>query len=222
MLYSKTLEPKDYEHFKKEEAHINHMKYILSNVMYSFEHKHRMWEYGMVLKALNQVKVKNILDVGGGASIFAPACVYAGAEVVQVDKEDREDWVEKQNELLPRPVSYIREDFLNFGYPEKFDAVTAISVLEHVELDKVFFRKLLDFVNPNGLVAITVDFHPDGKPLVKHHRRTYNATGMRRFIETGEDHGFELLGRNIANYQWNGPEVNEYNFASLIMRKSYG
>jgi len=188
MLYNKTLDVKDYDNIKPEEAHINHMKYILSNTLYSFEHKHRMWEYGLVLKALRENKVKTVLDVGGGASIFAPACAFAGAEVIQVDKEDREKWVQQQNAVLPKKIKYIKEDFLNFGFYGKFDAVTAISVLEHVELDEVFFRKLLRFVNPMGIAAITVDFHPDGKPKVKEQKQCPRCGSTRygRMVTTGD------------------------------------
>jgi 2-polyprenyl-3-methyl-5-hydroxy-6-metoxy-1,4-benzoquinol methylase len=150
MVYNKTLDVKDYENLRSEEAHINYMKYIFSNIQYSFEHKHRMWEYGIVLKALKENQTKTLLDVGGGASIFAPACAFTGMDVTQVDLEDRKDWVAKQNEILPekRRVEYIREDFFNFSYPQEFDAVTVVK--EHLrtyrEADLVpFFTSDGDF-----------------------------------------------------------------------------
>jgi ubiquinone/menaquinone biosynthesis C-methylase UbiE len=185
------------------------MKYIFSNIQYSFEHKHRMWEYGIVLKALKENQTKTLLDVGGGASIFAPACAFTGMDVTQ-----------KQNEILPekRRVEYIREDFFNFSYPQEFDAVTAISVLEHVELDLVFFRKLLGFVKPGGLVAITVDFHPSSKPLVKEHLRTYREADLVPFFTSDGD--FTIFREDI-DYTWRGPDVNSYTFASIILRRDY-
>jgi 2-polyprenyl-3-methyl-5-hydroxy-6-metoxy-1,4-benzoquinol methylase len=220
MVYNKTLDVKDYENLRSEEAHINYMKYIFSNIQYSFEHKHRMWEYGIVLKALKENQTKTLLDVGGGASIFAPACAFTGMSVTQVDLEDRKDWVAKQNEILPekRRVEYIREDFFNFSYPQEFDAVTAISVLEHVELDLVFFRKLLGFVKPGGLVAITVDFHPSSKPLVKEHLRTYREADLVPFFTSDGD--FTIFREDI-DYTWRGPDVNSYTFASIILRRDY-
>lgn len=220
MIYNKTLDIKDYENIKSEEAHINYMKYIFSNIQYSFEHKHRMWEYGIALKALKENQTKTLLDVGGGASIFAPACAFTGMSVTQVDLEDRKDWVIKQNEILPegRRVEYIKEDFFNFSCPREFDAVTAISVLEHVESDLVFFRKLLRFVKPGGLVAVTVDFHPSSKPLVKEHLRTYREADLVPFFTSDGD--FTIFREDI-DYTWRGPDVNSYTFSSIILRKDY-
>lgn len=221
MVYNKTLSTIDYQDLRNEEAHLNHMKYILSNTPYSFEHKHRMWEYALTLKALKDNKTKSLLDVGGGASIFAPACAFLGIGVTQVDLEDREKWVDKQNEILNTSIWYIRDNFLSFNFVGKFDAVTAISVLEHIELDEVFFRKLLKFVNPGGLVAITVDFHPDSRPFVKEHLRTYNEKKINRLISMAMNEGFVIYGGH-TDYRWRGPDVNGYyTFASLIMKKFY-
>jgi 2-polyprenyl-3-methyl-5-hydroxy-6-metoxy-1,4-benzoquinol methylase len=224
MIYNKTLDVKDYEDIKSEEAHINHMKYIFSNTQYSFEHKHRMWEYGMILKALRENATKTLLDVGGGASLFAPACAYDRIDVVQLDKKDRGSWITKQNERLPkaREIEYIKADFLNFSPPQnwayEFDAVTAISVLEHVEPDLVFFRKLLRFVRPGGLVAVTCDFHPSSKPLVKEHLRTYREADLVPFFTSDGD--FTIFREDI-DYTWRGPDVNSYTFASIILRRDY-
>ncbi len=221
MIYNKTLDVKDYENLKSEEAHINHMKYIFANTPYSFEHKHRMWEYSIILKALRENGTNTLLDVGGGASLFAPACAYDRIDVTQIDKEDRANWVSKQNERLieSRQIKYFQSDFLTFTQPlNQFDAVTAISVLEHVRLDLVFFRKMLRLVRPGGLVGITVDFHPDGKQMVEHHLRTYRTVDLAPFLSS--DSTFAIFGEDI-DYTWRGPDVNDYTFASVILRKDY-
>jgi 2-polyprenyl-3-methyl-5-hydroxy-6-metoxy-1,4-benzoquinol methylase len=219
MIYNKTLDIKDYKNLRSEEAHINHMKYIFANTPYSFEHPHRTWEYGLVLNALRKNNTKTLLDVGGGASLFAPACTRWGIDVVQIDTEDRAAWVIKQNEILNKNIKYIKEDFLTSRLNGEFDAVTAISVLEHVESDLIFFCKMLRFVKPGGLVAITVDFHPSSRQFVPQHLRTYREADLVPFFTSDGD--FSIFREDI-DYTWRGPDVNGYTFASIILRRDYG
>lgn len=220
--YSKSLDPTDYENFT-EHQHINNMLGVLGSTQTRFEHPHRRWEYGMALNALRKNGAKDILDVGGGASVFAPAAAWHDIEmnVLQVDPGDFGSWVNSQRRILqasnaPGQIDYIQEDFLTYKSKQKYDAVTCLSVIEHVPDDRKFFKKLLTFVKKGGLLFLTTDFHMSGEAQLDGHLRTYGPAELEKLVEEAE--GFEVYGGKPA---WvdHGSHVNTYNFASLCLKK---
>ncbi|MFN8392172.1 MAG: methyltransferase domain-containing protein [Bdellovibrionota bacterium] len=215
--YSKTLHPNDYQ-WIGEAQHIPQMLKRLDGAPVRFEHQHRAWEYGLVLKALRQAGVSKVLDVGGGASLFGAAAGWMGMEVLQVDPADCGGWVSYQAEALRLPLTYVRQEFQSFVSLERFDAVTCLSVIEHVEDDDAFFSHLLRFVADGGLLCLTTDFHPSGEKLTDGHLRTYSAKQLLHFAAHARQHGFEQFGPKPC-YFYYGNHVNDYTFASLILQK---
>jgi 2-polyprenyl-3-methyl-5-hydroxy-6-metoxy-1,4-benzoquinol methylase len=216
---SKTLDVGDYSQLEDVTTMVNLLH--KHGIVHRFEHTHRRWEYGMTLKAILSLTqpVKSILDVGGGGSVFAPwATLNTKAIVTQVDPGDITDWIGKQFGLLGRPTEFHQEDFLRWDDDRKFDAVTCLSVIEHVPHDIEFFSKLLDKVADGGLLCLTTDFHPSGQALVGGHIRTYNADSMKTFMDIAFLNGFTpFLGE--PDYSKFTVEVNSYTFASLMLRK---
>lgn len=227
MIYCKTLDEQDYGVITEIQhaQNINNML-ISRGAAHRFEHPHRAWEYGIVLHALRENNTDDVLDVGGGGSAFAPMCAWLDMEVVQVDPGDCAAWVERQNIELGLNVRYKQLDFYEFKHSSnvnnrrqtKWDAVTCISTLEHIPTDVLFFKKLLTHVRKNGLVAITVDFHPLGEQMLGGHLRTYREVDLVPFIMAADEAGFDLFGKDM-DYVWRGPAVNDYTFASLIMKR---
>lgn len=216
MIYSKTLDIEDYNDMT-EPIHIDNIVGILEDVNYRFEHTHRRWEYGLVLRALRANKATMVLDVGGGGSVFAPAASWIGMEVVQVDPEPYGDWALSQARKLNIPLAYIQKDFLEFETRRMFDAVVSISTIEHVEHDDMFFDKLLTYVKPGGLLALTTDFYPTGEALVyPEHLRTYNENSLLAFYQRAE--GFTWF-EDSYDYTYKGADVNSYTFASMVLRR---
>ena len=197
----------------------------MSGISHRFEHPMRAWEYGLVLNALRKANVKNVLDVGGGGSIFAPACEWPEVDIktTTIDPGDVGAWIRKQKERVSESGSdplmdFRQEDFLTIKPGKKFDAVVCISTIEHVTEDLRFFNKLLTFVKKGGILALTTDFHPSGEPQVDGHVTTYNATGMGYWANVAKKKGFEFyLGE--PDWEHFSAEVSNYTFASLIMRK---
>lgn len=187
----------------------------LAGVSHRFEHPLRAWEYGLALDALQAHGCQSVLDVGGGGSVFAPAAATLGMEVVQVDPGDCSAWVAAQSERTGRPLVYHQADVMAYEDERLYDAVTCLSVLEHVEDDAAFFRRLQRFVRPGGLLVLTVDFWPDGAPQVDGHLRTYNVGRLSRLVDQAP--GFELLGP--PDYTDHGAHVYGYTFASLVLRR---
>lgn len=207
---SKTYDPADRV---KESELVRDVHRQLAGVPHRFEHPLRAWEYGLTLSALRSHGCRSVLDVGGGGSVFAQAAL--GMEVVQVDPGDCAAWVAAQSEHTGRPVTYHQRDVMEYDDRRLYDAVTCLSVLEHVEDDGAFFQRLQGFVKPGGLLALTVDFWPDGAPQVAGHLRTYNVGRLSRLVDAAP--GFELLGP--PDYTDRGAHVYGYTFASLVLRK---
>ena len=216
MIYSKTLEERDYG-LMIEPEHVDNVVSVLADTNYRFEHTHRRWEYGLLLRALRANGTKTVLDVGGGGSVFAPSAAMLGMEPIQVDPEPYGDWALQQARKLGMPLPYIQEDFLKFTTRRKFDAVVSISTLEHIEEDEKFFLRMAEFVKPGGLLAITVDFHPSGDALLyPEHLRTYTKRDM--------EHLYNMLWPEFTyfdgavDYTYRGADVNSYTFASMVLK----
>lgn len=215
MVHSKTLNPQDYEEFD-EHLHVLNIIGLIGQQNVRYEHPHRKWEYGIMLNALRQENVINILDVGGGGSAFAPAASYLDMNVIQVDPGHSEKLVSEQSRLLGIPLTYIKEDFFTFETDQLFDAVIALSVIEHVPDHFSFFDKMKRFVKPGGILAITTDFHPDGTPKVDGHLRTYNEECLMHLKDIIAN-DFEFL--DGYDYSFFEPNVNNYTFASMILKE---
>ena len=96
-----------------------------------------------------------------------------------------------------------------------FDAVTCISVLEHVPDDVAFYRKLASLVKVGGVLALTVDFWPDAARKSPDHLRTYNEDRLSMLAQSVP--GFETVGK--LDYADRGAHVYSYTFASLVLRR---
>jgi ubiquinone/menaquinone biosynthesis C-methylase UbiE len=213
MTYCKTLDPADYA-LIHETRHADSIKNIVGTFGGREEHPRRAWEYGLVLHALREVGCSNVLDVGGGGSAFAPAAAWIGMQVTEVDPEDYSAWVAEQSRRIGKSIRYEQCDFM--AYPDReFDAVTCISVLEHVPDDFAFYKKLARHVRPGGVLALTVDFWPDAKRKSPDHLRTYNEDRLSALAQSVP--GFETLGK--LDYGHLGQYVRDYTFASLVLRR---
>ncbi len=237
MTYCKTLNPVDYEIFH-ETQHAKSIKDMVGTYGGRAEHPHRAWEYGIVLHALREAGCRRILDVGGGGSAFAPAAAWIGMDITVVDPEDYGVWVDHQNRIVAAhnssapPIRYERADFMLYGDHDvahdpdggtflvpsdssRFDAVTCISVLEHVPDDSAFYRKLASHVKVGGVLALTVDFWPDAARKSPDHLRTYNEDRLSMLAQSVA--GFETFG--AFDYSHLGQYVYSYTFASLMLRR---
>lgn len=219
MIYSKTMHPIHYMEMD-EHKYVQEIATSLyeSGVPYRFEHPHRAWEYGIALNALKSKDIKTVLDVGGGGSVFAAAAASLGIDVLQVDPGNVGNWITRQEMALGIKLPFEQVFFEDFD-DEVFDAVTCLSVLEHIPGDLFFFEKML--LHAAKMIVVTVDFSPTGKAVVDGHIRTYNEDMMVELIGIGRKGGFELLGR-AYDYSHPGDYVYGYNFASLVMERKDG
>lgn len=215
--YSKCLAEADYERTNDFE-HLDAIRGLLNGITHRYEHPHRRWEYGMTLAAVRSIDARSVLDVGGGGSLFAPAVAWINASVTIVDPGDCKAWVTAQSARIGKPLTYIQRGFTPDSVAGQFDAVTCISVIEHVEDDEQFLRDMASKVATGGLLCLTTDFHPTGQRQCDGHLRTYNADGMNHMRNVLTSLGFVDYGW-WPDYTGYTPEVNGYTFASLIMQR---
>lgn len=225
MRYSKTLNINDYQQINKEVVIIDRIQHKLLPVFPPcsvgptvFGHPHRRWEYGTILNACLNNRTSKILDVGGFASIFASCAGCLGMDTTVIDpvsKGIEQTKMQKQT-LNISNIRYINQDFFTYDSSEKYDAVCAISVLEHVPNDIDFFKKLAEFVKKDGLLAITTDFYPTGEVRNPGHIRTYNEQKLKDLLNSIKN--FEVYGEEM-DYKWINEDVFNYTFASMVLRK---
>jgi 2-polyprenyl-6-hydroxyphenyl methylase / 3-demethylubiquinone-9 3-methyltransferase len=98
-----------------------------------------------------------MLDLGCGAGIAAEAFARRGHDVLGLDASaDAIDVAKSHAENLPVTLRYRAgeaEDLVAAG--EKFDVVTALEVIEHVEDQPAFMRLLASLVAPGALVFVS-------------------------------------------------------------------
>lgn len=216
--YNKTIEPLDYARIPGI-TFVDGMRTRLAGIPYPWGHDHRTWEYGLVLNALLENRAQTVLDVGGGGSIFLSAAVLSGLDLLTVDPADDGPSIQGQEERLGITLHWAQQDFFEFRDVRLFDAVTCISVIEHVEKDTAFFDRLLSYVAPWGLLCLTTDFHPSGQAVFGGHIRTYNEEKLLDLIHLAYRQGFEVFGLPPNYAQFTQQIFNLYSFGSLIMRR---
>ncbi len=93
------------------------------------------------------------LDVGcgsgGGTALLATKCKY----VVGIDPDKKAiDYANKNNKT--DKIEYIQSSIEDFSTDMKFDFITIMAVIEHIDNERLAVDKCLDLLNPGGLLVI--------------------------------------------------------------------
>lgn len=218
MTYSKTISENDYQRSDLFQ-HIDSMTEMLSGSYTAWGTPYRKWEYGMVLTALRENGARTVLEVGGGSSMFAASAIWAGFDVTVVEPENYASMFREQSARIGKTIPFVHADFFDYPTSEKYDAVTCVSVIEHVHEDAAFFQKLLKHVKPGGLLCLTTDFSPEGKQIFGGHLTTYNAEKLMRFVDMAKSEGFEVFGGDPDYDHFEQNVHGLYSFASLVLKR---
>jgi 2-polyprenyl-3-methyl-5-hydroxy-6-metoxy-1,4-benzoquinol methylase len=145
-------------------------------------------KYEIILHYLAGRANLTILNAGCGSGELSFLLANVGHRVIGIDPAAEYIAVAQQNATrhgqldCSFEVSSI-EDYKPSG---NFDCVIATDVLEHIEDDSTAFGRLASFVNPSGLIILTV---PAGQWLFGYHDeslghfRRYSTRRLRRLIE---------------------------------------
>lgn len=93
----------------------------------------------------------NVLDVGCGNGVSFPLLASRGAQVTGIDILPPHRVNTRLGDGL---AEYIEADFMEHTSDQKFDAVVASHIIEHIPDTERFLRQFLSFVSPGGTYCI--------------------------------------------------------------------
>jgi SAM-dependent methyltransferase len=136
-----------------------------------------------LLVELQQKPPAQVLDAGCGWGVTLDALEKAGYAATGLDQS------RNALEQLDRPGRRLIEADLNQAIPRRasqFDAVLALDVIEHIDLDQLAVRQLATLVRPGGSLIVSVPALPDlfGEfDMIQGHRRRYLPDDLRRVFD---------------------------------------
>jgi SAM-dependent methyltransferase len=195
------------------------------------QHAIRRWEYAMALYAITGWTVHQTLtdpqdlrrdpleicDVGGAGSGFWQVLTeVTTTDIVLVDPS-LTDVPHGRRVIVREGV----EAFAAHTYHGRFDIITCISVIEHVEEIRKFFRACHMLLKPGGLLFLTTDYwDAEGDDTAHFHwmrKRIYNDERMRTLLGGLRELGYASFGQ--ADWAYHGPQVYDYAVCSAAMVK---
>ena len=115
-------------------------------------------EFSFVFRKLGEIYPKSILDVGAGTTALPHMMRNCGFLVTSIDNV-RDYW---PSGMVNRHYHVIDDDITDTCLNGKFDLITCISVLEHVEKVEVAIRNMFSLLNQNGHLIITCPYNEKG------------------------------------------------------------
>jgi len=111
-----------------------------------------------VLRLINfPMENKKVLDIGSCAGYFSIGLAKKGAIVTGIDSSEYAIAAAKQNAKLNKvedKCKFIKEDFNIAEFKDKFDLIFAKDVIEHIEEDEEFLKKIKSLLKEDGEVII--------------------------------------------------------------------
>lgn len=145
----------------------------------NFWHKSKAKLVQVLFEKLNLTSIPNILDIGCGAG-----------EIVSVLKRFGGLWVNDVNKSALMRVNLpenhkLLGDFSKLSVSKKFDVITMLDVLEHIEDDRLAIKKAKALLNPGGFLVVTVPalsvLFSGHDRFLKHFRR-YDHQVLKRLL----------------------------------------
>ncbi len=124
-------------------------------------HRERPIEFAFALRALADARPKTVLDVGTGTTAWPHLLRNCGFVVTAVDNV-RDFWPEG---MINRHWTILDVDIVNGAdaLTERYDAITCISVLEHIEDHAKAVANMAHLLAPGGILILTTPYsaqHP--------------------------------------------------------------
>jgi 2-polyprenyl-3-methyl-5-hydroxy-6-metoxy-1,4-benzoquinol methylase len=128
----------------------------------------RAVEYGFVFKHLTRIYPRKILDVGTGTTSLPHLMRRCGFLVTAIDNI-KDYWL---SGMFNRHYFVMDDDITDSKLDDKFDLITCISVLEHLEESEAAIRNMFNLLNPSGYLIITFPYNEN-----KYVRNVYDMHG---------------------------------------------
>ena len=197
------------------------------------QHPLRAWEYAMAHKAIGDwqeardatpmaalegtLDPLQLCDVGGAGSRFYHSLLAVTSEDIWViDPAAPPDPAHGQWQIYQGTV----ESFAATNRHNQFDALTCISVIEHVPNLRAFFRACHMLLKPGGLLFLTTDcWNCEGPDTAHFHwmrERIYNPGSLQKLTGSLRELGFKSFG--ASDWAYKGDHLyGSYSFASIAM-----
>ena len=114
-------------------------------------------EYGFSLDVLRDECPKSVLDVGTGTTAWPSLLRTCGYVVTAIDNVE-DYWPAG---MFNRHWHVLHDDIRAPKSTEKHDAITCLSVLEHIEESDAAVRGMFSLLNPGGSLIITCPYKED-------------------------------------------------------------
>ncbi len=97
------------------------------------------------------IKNLKILDVGCGGGILCEPLARLGAEVTGIDENEKAILVAKNHaKNMDLKINYIKGNITDIKFQKKFDIITCMEVLEHVESTELLIKKVKESLKNGG------------------------------------------------------------------------
>jgi SAM-dependent methyltransferase len=190
---------------------------------------YRYVEYPRVAEWLANARPKRLLDIGSNYGLVWQWAAARGAHVHATDIRDIT--LRNARAHLPtrdRERAHISlHDAQRLGFADRsFDAVTAISTIEHIEDDRAVMAEVARVLQPGGIAIITVPVNPryhevrdnPSFPLIRHYDL---ETLEQRFLPSGSLAKVELQVWCIRDRYRTLPLWTFTRFSDLLRRFVY-
>jgi len=115
----------------------------------------RAIEIAYVFKNLTKYYPSTVLDVGSGQSSLPHLMSSVRFEVDAIDNKGSY-W---KAGMFNRHFKVDQQDILNHTIKRHYDFITCVSTLEHILSHGMAVRNMLDLLNPDGVLLITVPYN---------------------------------------------------------------
>ena len=114
-------------------------------------------EFAFLFRHLVKVWPKTILDVGTGKTALPHLMRNCGFLVTATDNI-KDYW---SSGMVNRHYHVINDDIRRTALPEKYDVITCISVLEHIQEHREAMKSMYSLLNPGGILILTCPYHEE-------------------------------------------------------------
>ncbi|MBT9523942.1 MAG: class I SAM-dependent methyltransferase [Rhizobacter sp.] len=118
-----------------------------------------------IVQQLVKAEAHTVLDLGCGSGWFSAALDRCGFAVTGVDHSEASLHLAQRH--YPH-LGFHRVDVmqpLGAGFAQRFDAVVAVDVIDHIPLPRKLIEAALAALKPGGLLVVTSNFHGYSKNL---------------------------------------------------------
>jgi len=128
---------------------------IESNFQKYYKFNERVIEYKFVFDALTEIYPEYLLDVGTGTTALPHLLSKCGINVTAID--NIHDYWSKG--MFNRHFYVINSDITKVELDKRFDAITCISVLEHIKNFNKAMSTMFTYLKANGYLILTFPYN---------------------------------------------------------------